>query len=254
MDPLRRQLTDHLANLVCSLSSAQAEALALELDKHGTPGKIHNVGGTLAPTSVHELCDLWQRVPVHGSYLADAVRCAAKAVRTTTSVERVELLYTGPGADSIRRTEQGLLEVIRAARLSLWVVSYAVASGVEDILAALQQRADAGVTVKVLLDHRLDNSATSFERLEKDAPGCQLYVWPDEARKLESGYYAALHAKCAVADGRRAFVSSANLTGHAMDYNLEVGYLVTGGPTPKTLTNYLDRLVDEKILVPRGEP
>ncbi len=116
MDPLRRQLTEHLADLVGALSAGQAEALALELEKPGGPRRIRNVGGSLAPKAVGALCDLWQRVPVGGESLADAVRCAARAVRTASSVEKVELLYTGPGVDTIRRTEQGLLEVIRVAR------------------------------------------------------------------------------------------------------------------------------------------
>jgi len=248
MDPLRRQLTEHLADLVCSLSAGQAEALALELERRPAPKKIRNLGGTRAPKAVGELFDLWHRVPVAGEHLADAVRCAARAVRTTSAVEKVELLYTGPGVDNIRRTEQGLLEVIRSARRSLWVVSYTVASGIEDILAALQERATAGVAVSVLLDHRLDNAHMSFRRLAGDAPGCRVYIWPEEQRKLDSGYHAALHAKCAIADGRKAFVSSANLTGHAMDHNLEVGYLVTGGATPRTLSRYFDRLVEEGVL------
>ena len=104
-----------------------------------------------------------------------------------------------------------------------------------------------------MLDHRLDKAPLSFQRLAREAPGCQPYEWPDEARALEKGGHANLHAKCSVADGRRAFVSSANLTGHAMDHNLEVGYLITGGPTPRTLAGYFDRLVEEGILVPRAE-
>lgn len=251
MDSLHRQLVEHVAELVCSLSFAQSETLALELDEHRTPKKIRNLGGSLAPAAVTRLCDLWQRYPVSGAVLADCVRCAARAVRTTSALERVELLYTGPSADTIRRTEQGLLEVIRDARSSLWVVSYALASGVEDILAALRERTEAGVEVRLLLDHRLENSDYSFNRLEKGAPGCELFLWPDEHRVLEGGKHAALHAKCAVADGRRAFVSSANLTGYAMDHNLEVGYLVTGGPTPRTLAGYFDRLVEEGVLLPR---
>jgi cardiolipin synthase A/B len=248
MDPLRRQLTEHLADLVCSLSAGQAEALALELEKHETPTRIRTLAGSLAPKAIGDLCDLWQREPVEGRYLADAVRCAARAVRTTSAVEKVELLFTGPGVDHIRRTEQGLLEVIRSSRRSLWVVSYVVAGAVQDLLTALQERASAGVAVSILLDHKLDNAHMGFQRLSNDAPGCQVYMWPDQHRQLASGYYAALHAKCAVADGRKAFVSSANLTGHAMDHNLEVGYLVTGGATPQTLERYLDRLVEEEVL------
>ena len=52
----------------------------------------------------------------------------------------------------------------------------------------------------------------------------------------------------AIDDGRQAFVSSANLTGWAMDLNLEVGYLVAGGETPQLLERHLERLLQERLL------
>jgi phosphatidylserine/phosphatidylglycerophosphate/cardiolipin synthase-like enzyme len=47
----------------------------------------------------------------------------------------------------------------------------------------------------------------------------------------------------AVADGELAFVTSANFTGHALDQNLEVGVLVTGGQTPKRLREHFHALI-----------
>ena len=38
-----------------------------------------------------------------------------------------------------------------------------------------------------------------------------------------------MHAKAVIADRSVAFVTSANLTGSAMDHNLEVGVLMRGG-------------------------
>lgn len=84
----------------------------------------------------------------------------------------------------------------------------------------------------------------SLRRLDEHAPGCTVYVWPEEGRTVTPDSFANLHAKCAVADGRQAFVSSANLTGWAMNHNLELGYLVTGGPTPRSLEAHLDALRD----------
>jgi phosphatidylserine/phosphatidylglycerophosphate/cardiolipin synthase-like enzyme len=192
-------------------------------------------------------------VSLDGDRLADAVRCAARAARTASLHEKVELLYTGPSSDSIRRTKQGLLEVVRSARESLWVVSFVVTGNVGDVLAAMEERANVGARVQLLIDHRIDHVGNVFARIAADAPSCSVYVWPDEAREFESGKFASLHAKCAVADGRRAFVSSANLSGHAMDHNLEVGYLVTGGYSPRALERYLDRLVEEGVIVARTE-
>ena len=250
MDPLRAQLIDAAARIACDLSLGQAEALALELELAGSPRRVRRIAGLPAPAAVLEMCDLWVRVGIHGRELADAIRCAARAVKTVTSYEKVELLYTGPGAESIRRNEQALLEVIRNARFRLWLVSYVVGQGADVVLDALAERCTAGVAVNVLIDHRTEGAQHGRRRIENGAPGCRIYVWPDDKREFEPGRFASLHAKCAVADGRQAFVSSANLTGWALDYNLEVGYLVTGGPTPATLGRYLDELVQSAVLAP----
>ena len=60
-----------------------------------------------------------------------------------------------------------------------------------------------------------------------------------------------VHAKVAVADGNIAFISSANLTGHAMEKNMEAGVLMQGGDLPTQLQDHLDGLVDVRTIVPR---
>jgi cardiolipin synthase A/B len=56
-----------------------------------------------------------------------------------------------------------------------------------------------------------------IESIKKEFPEISVYTWSLEKRsKDEKGRYGALHAKCAVADGRIALVSSANLTPYAL--------------------------------------
>ena len=234
MPSARDVLLTKAAEVVCELSAQQAEALAADLAIARSPRPIRKVAGLDAPDVVKELGHLWVAGDmIDGPSLADAIRCAARAVKTVSSYEKVELLYTGPDSTSLRRNLQGLLEVVRGARLTLWVVSYVVV-GVDEVLEALEERAAAGVRVNVLIDHRSEKAEQAFAALEQKAPGCNVFIWPDEHRRLPSGLHVNLHAKCAVADGRQAFVSSANLTGWAMGHNLEVGYLVTGGSTPRS--------------------
>ena len=54
----------------------------------------------------------------------------------------------------------------------------------------------------------------------------------------------------AVADGAVCFITSANLTGHAMERNMEAGVLLTGGQVPKLLHEHLQALVDTKTVSP----
>lgn len=57
-----------------------------------------------------------------------------------------------------------------------------------------------------------------------------------------------MHAKCAVADRRVAFVTSANLTGAAMTDNMELGLVVRGGDVPRRIANHFDALITSGTL------
>ena len=63
-----------------------------------------------------------------------------------------------------------------------------------------------------------------------------------------------LHAKCAVADGRYLFVSSANLTEAALHLNMELGLLIRGGKQPSHVQQHLVWLVENRILTEYCEP
>ncbi|WP_265096924.1 phospholipase D-like domain-containing protein [Burkholderia cenocepacia] len=63
-----------------------------------------------------------------------------------------------------------------------------------------------------------------------------------------AGQTRGLHSKVAVADGNVCFITSANLTGHAMEQNMEAGVLISGGDIPKLVCDHLYALVDAKIV------
>ena len=81
------------------------------------------------------------------------------------------------------------------------------------------------------------------ETLKGKVPKASFYRWV-----VEPGKSAAVHAKCVVADRDMALVTSANLTGAAMDNNMELGLLVKGGGVPARLSDHLSALVTEMII------
>jgi phosphatidylserine/phosphatidylglycerophosphate/cardiolipin synthase-like enzyme len=58
-----------------------------------------------------------------------------------------------------------------------------------------------------------------------------------------------MHAKVAFADADVGPVASANLSGSAIESNMEVRLLVGGGPVPRRLARHLRALVVDGILV-----
>ena len=68
------------------------------------------------------------------------------------------------------------------------------------------------------------------------------------------GKTGSLHAKCAVADGARLYLSSANLTDYAMNLNMELGMLLEDESQPARIEQLFEELIAEGVLseVERG--
>jgi phosphatidylserine/phosphatidylglycerophosphate/cardiolipin synthase-like enzyme len=169
--------------------------------------------------------------------------------------ETVEIVWTGPESMNIRfrQTEQAILEVIRSATKRLTVVSYAVYR-IFKIREAIAEAAGKGVRIRLIVEtpNRIEGQG-EYDCLralgETLASACSVYYWPQENRqKDDNGKIGTLHVKCAVADGRQMFLSSANLTEYAFTINMELGLLVTGGKLPEQVERHFDRLVETGVL------
>lgn len=75
------------------------------------------------------------------------------------------------------------------------------------------------------------------------AAAVRVYDCPVELRPTANGRHGTPHAKCATADGDTMFVSSANLTEHAMELNLEVGVVVRRGDAPAVALRHFTALM-----------
>jgi phosphatidylserine/phosphatidylglycerophosphate/cardiolipin synthase-like enzyme len=182
--------------------------------------------------------------------VAAALTAAAHVERDHLQNESIEIVWTGPEtADTkFRHTEQAILEVLSLATKRLTVVSYAVYR-IPRIRDALVAAANRGASIRLVVEtpNRIE-SQNEYDCLlalgENVASVASVYYWPHENRgKDDNGKIGILHVKCAVADGHRLFLSSANLTDYAFTINMELGLLVTGGKLPQQVEEHFDRLM-----------
>jgi phosphatidylserine/phosphatidylglycerophosphate/cardiolipin synthase-like enzyme len=203
--------------------------------------------------------DLWHSGA--GSVGAEAVALAlvtaARIEQDHRKEETVEIVWTGPESDgtSFRQTEQVTLEVVNSATKRLTVVSYAVYR-IPRIREALVAAAGRGVGIRLIVEtpNRVEGQG-EYDCLralgDNVASACSVYYWPQEKRpKDDNGKVGILHVKCAVADGRRLFLSSANLTEYAFTINMELGLLVTGGKLPGQVEQHFERLIETGVFSP----
>jgi phosphatidylserine/phosphatidylglycerophosphate/cardiolipin synthase-like enzyme len=207
---------------------------------------------------VSRLVMLWRAVPaVSGASLGLALLAAGRTSAEVAAEQVVELVWTGPrvGEVPVRRNDQALLEVIDGAQQELLIVSYVV-YGVPAVAAAIGRALDRGVSVRLVFEFDgTDDERDVFDPIAAlgDLPaGAEVYEWPIESRPTGAhGKPGIIHVKCAVADRETAFVSSANLTGKAMERNMELGVIVRGGTVPLRIATQFERLVADGILALR---
>ena len=196
----------------------------------------------------------WAVSPSVGpSEIAAAFRSAAAVAEVMEGRGAIELVWTGPrtGLIPTRRTEQVMLEVVESSKSDAFLVTY-VFYKAESVLDALNAAVGRGVDVRILLEssvgHKGPAAGEGPRALAEAIPGAVVYVWHPAAREDAEVRPGSVHAKCAVADRRLAFVTSANLTSAAMERNMELGLLIRGGPVPDQLRSHLDALVATGVI------
>jgi len=203
-----------------------------------------------ARVGLDRLIDAWKFSGISGDILAGILVGAAYARHRAQSESSVELVWTGPTTPFVatRRTEQVLLDLIRNVKSDLFLVSF-VAYDVASVVDALNVATARGVQLKILLEtsasHGGSLSIDPIATMRRYVPSAELYTWVDRPAPFTEG---KVHAKVAVADSSVAFLTSANLTAHAMEKNMEAGVLIQGGGIPGSLKRHLEALIDTKQL------
>jgi phosphatidylserine/phosphatidylglycerophosphate/cardiolipin synthase-like enzyme len=179
---------------------------------------------------------------------------AVQAEQVHQKSQSVELVWTGPEVEGVpfRRTEQAILQVLDSATKRITLVSYAVYR-IPRICEALVRAAHRGVQINVVVEtpNKIEGQA-EYDTIQalggQVAAVSTVFYWPEKHRAQDhSGKHGILHVKCAVADGRWLFLSSANLTEYAFTVNMELGLLVTGGPLPGQVEEQFDWMIGTEV-------
>lgn len=249
-----RALLDAVVDLVALVSPAKISAIAATVRHAPGPSSVPaveaQVGTPAARTLVGRVLAAWGRTSLSGDEVAGMLLGACLAHERAVQELNVELVWTGPttGLVPMRRTEQVLLDLIGGAERDLFLVSF-VAYAVPSVVAAMTEASARGVRLRVLVEastsHGGSLNVDPAAMMRAHVSAAHIFRWNEKPEPFIDG---RVHAKVAVVDGIRAFVTSANLTGYALEKNMEAGVLVTGGSMPRTLSAHLDALIDVGVI------
>jgi len=251
------------AGLARQLPAAQMHSFVQAITEEAHPLSPHGRERILGVIPRHafsltasQFLDAWTQAEgdVPTELVLAILRTASLTAKQIHDEEQVQLVWTGPKTTSIplRHTENALLEVIQAARSELLIVSFAVYKA-QAIMHALEAALDRGVRLRICVEtpeqeggHMGYDTLAALGVVGKRA---QVYIWPSEQRLSPAGKSGSLHAKIAVADDERLFISSANLTDYAMHLNMEMGVVIQGGPLPVRVREHFLELIRTGVLV-----
>lgn len=247
------KLLDSICRLVSDQHPNQIRSLANKARSLSSTDARKLVGFFNTQAANHVLAEVieeWSQAACSGDEFAGLLVGASHGYMNERERESVELVWSGPDTHQVpvRRSEQVYIELIESAQESLFIGSY-VWVNIPNIEAAIQAAIERGVDVRMLLESSDKDGGTFFQdtarRVAKVLVGATIYIWPLEKRDSGAGGFPSMHAKCVVADGKRAFLTSANLTSAAMDKNIETGVLTLGGNVPGMLLRQLLNMITQ---------
>lgn len=223
------------------LALADALVLSRYRPADGVPGLAGLIPESALELVAAELHAMTQS-GLSGAHLASFLRTlAAERAEAQALSDRTELVWSGEEvAGQTRNTALIVRHLFEEARERVLIASYAFDHvGGAALFGALAARFDseAGLQIRffVNIDRKFGDRRASQEIVAAFVKDFRERVWP--GRRQPAVYFdpralvlgserACLHAKCVVADGQAAFVTSANFTEAAHERNYEAGVLL----------------------------
>lgn len=159
----------------------------------------------------------------------------------------VELVLTAPESFRMNtlRTEDILCKLIENTKRSLTITGYSVSDYFADMLDAIIRKSQQGIYVRMYIND-IEKQKNALDKLMAyQSRFLQIY----EYQKQEEDKMAALHAKLLVSDVKTSLISSANLSYHGMQGNVEMGFLIESQNKAKQIEAVMKEMVRMKVFV-----
>lgn len=161
--------------------------------------------------------------------------------------ETAELVITSPDSFKMksRKTKDVIYSLVKEAEKSIAITGYSISDFFTEMLDTIIKKSQQGVYVTLYVND-LEKQKGVLERLlSYQSKFLKIF----EYQKDTEDKMAALHAKILVVDRKASLVSSANLSYHGMQGNIEMGILLKSVDKAKQIENLLKELVRMKVFV-----
>jgi len=167
------------------------------------------------------------------------------AVSTKTDKPDAELVITAPPSFAMqtKATKVVVKSLIENAQSSILITGYSLSDYFADLVDCIIDKSQKGVLVKFYVNHIEDQG--SFDKLCRyKGTFLKIYNYPKQEDAM-----AALHAKVISIDKKETLITSANLSYHGQEGNIELGTRIVSKSIAKQVDDVFTQLLFKKVFV-----
>lgn len=159
--------------------------------------------------------------------------------------EKSELILTAPNSFKlkVKKTRTAINELITSAQKSIILTGYSISDYFTEMLDVILDKSKKGIYVSLYINdvekHKI--------QLDKLLLYAGKYIKIYNYNKNNDDKMAALHAKLIIVDNYKSFISSANLSYHGMERNIEMGILLESEKKAKDIEEIFKVLRVQKV-------
>lgn len=176
--------------------------------------------------------------------IMDILQMACK-LYDCNSDERCELVITAPSSFKLkaRKTKLVVNSILSSAEKSITLTGYSISEYFSEMIELIIQKSTQGVYVNLYLNDTQKHQDV-IERLNTYA---SKFIKIFSYSQNSDDKMSALHAKLIVVDGHTSLISSANLSYHGMQGNVEMGVLIESTGKAQAIESLLKTLGEQKV-------
>lgn len=177
--------------------------------------------------------------PTDYEELAGTIRSAMTMKRN----DKISLVVTAPPSFRInaKPTMTVVRSMIEGSKRNILITGYSLSSYFSELTDTIIDKSQKGVFVKFFINN-IHKQPDADKLLRYRSHFLKLYDYSNEDDKM-----AALHAKVISVDMSQTLITSANLSYHGQQGNIELGALIESENTAKQLDEVMTQLIFRKI-------
>ena len=172
----------------------------------------------------------------------DIVDIIASTINMPTP-EKISLVVTAPPSVAInaRTTMNAVQSMIREAKKNILITGYSLSSYFDELIDTIILKSQSGVLVKFFVNN-IDKQSDFDKILRYKGHFLRIYNYQQKDDKM-----AALHAKVISVDLQQTLITSANLSYHGQQGNIELGTLIESKNIAKQIDDVFTKLIFSKV-------